>query len=54
MHPTLGKLCAAGTVRVLGRGVLLTLREVDGWLGDTETSLHAFTVGISYEGNLFE
>jgi hypothetical protein len=39
---------------IRGDYAVIKLREEYGWLGNMKSSLNAFTVGISYEGNLFE
>jgi hypothetical protein len=54
VHFPLYRLGLSVPLAIRGDYAVITLRDEYGWLGDTRTSLSAFTVGVSYEGNLFK
>jgi hypothetical protein len=54
VHLPMHKLGLAVPLAIRGDYAVIRLREAYGWLGDAKSTLNSFTIGISYEGNLFE
>ncbi len=54
VHLPMHKLGLSIPLAIRGDYAVIKLREAYGWLGDAKSTLNAFTIGISYEGNVFE
>lgn len=54
VHLPMHKLGLGVPLAIRADYAVIKLRDAYGWLGDAKTSLNAFTIGMSYEGNLFE
>jgi len=54
VHLPMHKLGLSVPLAIRADYAVIKLRDAYGWLGDTKSSLYAFTIGISYEGNAFK
>jgi hypothetical protein len=54
VHLPMHKLGLSIPLAIRGDYAVIKLREAYGWLGNAKSTLNAFTIGISYEGNVFE
>jgi len=54
VHLPMHKLGLSVPLAIRADYAVIKLRDAYGWLGDTKSSLNAFTIGVSYEGNVLE